>query len=77
MEISAEQREQIQLLLEEELRNAARSAVRRGFTPAEIGELLDDRQDAEEFLLLDILPEDAENPVDDAGQSHGIGEQLG
>jgi hypothetical protein len=63
MNLTPEQRDRIQRLLEEELRNACRSAIDRGTPPAEVTELVVNRRRALEDLLAD-LTDDAEHPVD-------------
>jgi hypothetical protein len=74
MELTPEQRDEIQLLLEEELREARRAALARGATPADVGELLDDRRHAVDFLLLDVA-EDAQHPDHHPVEGDGVGEQ--
>jgi hypothetical protein len=72
MDLTPEQRDRIQRLLEEELRDAWRTALDGGAAPAAVDELVADRRRALEALLA---ADDAEHPVDDAGEGGGIGEQ--
>jgi hypothetical protein len=76
MDLTPEQRDRLQRLLEEELRAAYRSALERGARPADLKELLADRREALDGLLLE-LADDGEHPVDDAGDGRGVGEQGG
>jgi len=74
MNLTPEQRDRIQRLLEEELRNACRSAIDRGARPADVADLVVDRRHALEGLLFDVA-DDPQHPVDHGGESRGIGEQ--
>ncbi|UQU64295.1 hypothetical protein COUCH_35955 [Couchioplanes caeruleus] len=76
MDLTPEQRDRLQRLLEEELRAAYRSALERGARPADLEELLADRRAALDGLRLE-LADDGEHPVDDAGDGRGVGEQGG
>jgi hypothetical protein len=74
MDLTRHQRDQIQRLLEDELRQAWRTAGARGTTPADVAELLDDRRHAMDFLLLDEA-EDVQYAGDDVRNTGGVGEQ--
>jgi hypothetical protein len=74
MNLTPEQRDRIQRLLEEELRNACRSAIDRGARPADVADLVVDRRHALEDLVFD-LADDPQHPLDDDGQGRRIGEQ--
>lgn len=74
MKLTTEQLDKIQRLLEEELRDACRSAVDGGARPADIAVVLADRRRALKNLLSH-LPDDAQDSVDHAGESGGIGEK--
>lgn len=74
MELTPEQRDRIQRVLEEELRAAYRSAVDRGARPADVRQVLVDRRHALDELLLG-LADDPEHPVDEARDGGGVGEK--
>ena len=74
MELTPEQREQIQRLLEEELRAAWRAAAERGATQADVADLVDDRRHALDFLLLDATQDD-QHRTNDARDGDGVGER--
>jgi hypothetical protein len=74
MDLTPEQRDRIQRLLEQELRNACRSATDRGARPADVADLVLERRHAVEDLLFD-LADDPQHPVDDDGEGAGVGEQ--
>jgi hypothetical protein len=74
MDLTPEQRDRIQRLLERELRDACRSATDRGARPADVADLVLERRHAVEDLLFD-LADDPQHPVDDDGEGSGIGEQ--
>ena len=73
MELTPDQRDRIQRLLEDELRTAYRSALDRGCRPADVLDVVAGRRRA----LTDSLRvvDDPEHPVDDAGESGDVGEQ--
>ena len=74
MELTPDQRDRIQRLLEEELRAAYRSALDRGDAPAAVDALIADRRRALEELAGG-LPHDRQDPLDQAGEDGGIAEQ--
>lgn len=76
MELTPDQRDRIQLLLEEELRATYRAQVKQGARPADIAAMVVDRRQALNALLLD-LAHDPEHPLDDPIDRRGIGEQDG
>ncbi len=74
MDLSAEQRARIRLLLEKELREALRTATARGARPADVAAVVADRRRA----LAASHPgsaDDAQHPLDDAGDGDGVAEQ--
>jgi hypothetical protein len=74
MDLTPEQRDRIQQLLEQELRDACRSATDRGARPGDVADLVLERRHALEDLVFD-LADDPQHPVDDGGKGSGIGEQ--
>jgi len=74
MELTPEQRERIRLLLEEELRDACRSAIDLGADPADVAGVVADRRRALQELTAG-LADDPQDPLDDAGEGAGVGEQ--
>ncbi len=74
MDLTPAQRDRIRRLLEDELRDAYRSAVESGASPAAIGELLTDRRQALEELTR-AVEDDPEDPIDDAEAGGGVTEQ--
>lgn len=76
MDLTPEQRDRIQHLLEEELRAAYRSARERGAEAADIQRDIAGRRRALDELLLG-LAYDAQDPVDDSPGDGRIGEQRG
>ena len=76
MELTPQQRDRIQRLLEEELRATYRAQLAHGARPADVAEMAVDRRQALNRLLLD-LAHDPEHPLDDVIDRRGIGEQDG
>ena len=74
MELTPAQRDRIRLLLEQELRDAYRSARGRGLRPNELADLVADRRRALEELATGFT-DDPQHPVDDPGEGGGVGQQ--
>jgi len=74
MELTPDQRDRIRLLLEQELRDACRSAIGRGAQPAEVADLVAERRRALEDLAIGFA-DDPQHPVDDPGEGGGVGQQ--
>jgi hypothetical protein len=73
MELTPAQREQIQRLLEEELRDAVRAAL-EGTDAKTVGESLADRRRALEESIRESS-QDVQDVVDQRGEGDGIAEQ--
>ncbi len=72
-ELSAEQREQLQQVIERELTRAWRTALAAGADPAALAEVVTDR--AEALRSAAGLTDDAEHLADDPLHGTGVGEQ--
>ena len=73
MDLTPGQRERIQRILEDGLREAYRAAIDRGAHPADLHDLVISRRQTLAQLLLD-LADDPQHPVDDPGDGSGVGQ---
>ena len=75
MELTPARLEQIRQLIEEELQKVYRDALDDGVSPVTLRAAIADRRRDLEALTRQLVADDPQNAVDEAGHGGGVGQQ--